>query len=157
MAEFPPNLDDGELWLPSEIIPDLGVRRCSLRSDVACADGLAHQLAAFGFLDRARLFATPNTTPHFEWSRPARTQFGPAGRGVLGSRSTAVYEFAPVKPVHPLGRVTGSRRSQGTGVFLPRVLVDSKLEKKANVRGAEQLQRPRQPSPELALPQDWTY
>ncbi|KAL7225944.1 hypothetical protein ACSBR1_021152 [Camellia fascicularis] len=52
MADFPPNLDDGELWLPSDIFPleeiPSKITRPYYPSD------LAHRFAALAFLDRHR-------------------------------------------------------------------------------------------------------
>lgn len=53
MAEFPPNPDDGELWLPSDIFLNempsrLGPHRFS------CMDDLAQQFTALAFLKQHR-------------------------------------------------------------------------------------------------------
>ncbi|RZS19038.1 hypothetical protein BHM03_00051413 [Ensete ventricosum] len=82
MADFPPDLEDGELWLPSDIIRDVGVRRpfssfsspssaavaaspgCS--AHLAYLEGIARQLDALCMLDRAGLlpaFGPPRHAP----------------------------------------------------------------------------------------------
>lgn len=81
MADFPPDLEDGELWLPSDIIRDVGVRRpfsSSSSSSAAVAaspgcsahlaylEGIARQLDALCMLDRAGLlpaFGPPRHAP----------------------------------------------------------------------------------------------
>ncbi|EHA8588495.1 hypothetical protein COCNU_scaffold005463G000030 [Cocos nucifera] len=90
MAEFPPNLDDGELWLPSEIFPDVGLcyhrRRqpvaAGLRSDLSYVDDLAEKLAAFGLLDRSNLLLpavrrNPHRSDRFRFENGPVTRFGP--------------------------------------------------------------------------------
>ncbi|KAJ8478514.1 hypothetical protein OPV22_022241 [Ensete ventricosum] len=96
MADFPPDLEDGELWLPSDIIRDVGVRRpfssfsspssaavaaspgCS--AHLAYLEGIARQLDALCMLDRAGLlpaFGPPRHAPPrprvfgFKQGRPA--------------------------------------------------------------------------------------
>ncbi|CAL9120145.1 unnamed protein product [Musa acuminata var. zebrina] len=95
MADFPPDLEDGELWLPSDIIRDVGVRRpfsssSSSSSAVAASpgcsahlaylEGIARQLDALCMLDQAGLlpaFGPPRHAPPrprvfgFKQSRPA--------------------------------------------------------------------------------------
>nr|XP_018675075.1 PREDICTED: uncharacterized protein LOC104000541 [Musa acuminata subsp. malaccensis] len=96
MADFPPDLEDGELWLPSDIIRDVGVRRpfssssSSSSSAVAASpgcsahlaylEGIARQLDALCMLDRAGLlpaFGPPRHAPPrprvfgFKQGRPA--------------------------------------------------------------------------------------
>ncbi|XP_008799705.2 uncharacterized protein LOC103714285 isoform X2 [Phoenix dactylifera] len=102
MAEFPPNPDDGELWLPSEIFPDVGVglRHHSQPAppDLSYLDDLAEKLAAFGLLDRSHLLR-PNHHPSdgFRFDNGSVSRFGPsaereAGAGMVydGFRSPAV-------------------------------------------------------------------
>lgn len=59
--EFPPNLDDGELWLPSEIIPDVGsLHPTSSGAAATGLEALAMELAAFRFFDP---YPNPNKPP----------------------------------------------------------------------------------------------
>ncbi|GMN39548.1 hypothetical protein TIFTF001_008769 [Ficus carica] len=62
MAEFPPNLDDGELWLPSDIflneVPSK--RGLHLHRFSPCMDDLAQRLAAFSLLKQRNLISKPN-------------------------------------------------------------------------------------------------
>ncbi|CAL9098875.1 unnamed protein product [Musa textilis] len=85
MADFPPDLEDGELWLPSDIIRDVGVRRPFSSSSSAAAavaaspgcsahlaylEGIARQLDALCMLDRAGLlpaFGPPRHAPPRPW------------------------------------------------------------------------------------------
>ncbi|XP_073002884.1 uncharacterized protein [Typha latifolia] len=165
MAEFPPNLDDGELWLPSAIFADVGV----------C---LRHH---HNHLRRHEVTAghpPPSRPPHYEGFRPGWSRFGPESHGVR-----PVFFFAPVKPDQTKGlgrqqfpgqfrfvpvRSGLGRECGGTGVFLPRVMVNNQVKKKPNdFKGFEQRkqqQQQRQPKkgmqfqpPELSLPQEWTY
>ncbi|CAL5356998.1 unnamed protein product [Camellia sinensis] len=52
MADFPPNLDDGELWLPSDIFPLEEIPSKFTRPYYP--SDLAHRFAALAFLDRHR-------------------------------------------------------------------------------------------------------
>lgn len=62
MAEFPPNLDDGELWLPSDIflneVPSK--RGLHLHRLSPCMDDLAQRLAALSLLKQGNLISKPN-------------------------------------------------------------------------------------------------
>ncbi|XP_008784107.2 uncharacterized protein LOC103703142 [Phoenix dactylifera] len=123
MAEFPPNLDDGELWLPSEIFPDVGVCHhrhrqpvaAGLHSDVSYVDELAEKLAAFGLLDSSNLLLpairrNPHLSDRFRFASGPVTRFGPvadreAGAGMVydgfRSRAAARRVVAGWRPVFP--------------------------------------------------------
>ncbi|CAL9137144.1 unnamed protein product [Musa acuminata var. zebrina] len=108
MAEFAPNLDDGEMWLPSEIIADLGLRRLH-HSNAAAArvrgayhhtfdvEGLASQLAALSPLDRVQRLPAAKLPP------------------VLPPH----YELQGLKPVGPAARFELEERELGTGLGRP--------------------------------------
>ncbi|XP_010246895.1 PREDICTED: uncharacterized protein LOC104590069 [Nelumbo nucifera] len=127
MAEFPPNLDDGELWIPSDIFPDEVSTKFSpeFPSEITYMEDLAHQLATFALLERNQTVANPppNLPPNLEYFRrqgrygavaPPRTGFsfgfgrGPtAGHHLFSSGnegfpagSRPVYQYRPMKPVH---------------------------------------------------------
>ncbi|CAL9079425.1 unnamed protein product [Musa textilis] len=117
MAEFAPNLDDGEMWLPSEIIPDVGLRRLH-QSNAAAArvrgayhlafdvEGLASELAALSPLDRAqRLPAAklpPVLPPHHELYM-----------------TPLPFLLQGVKPVGPAARFELEERELGAGLGRP--------------------------------------
>ncbi|WOL04067.1 hypothetical protein Cni_G12788 [Canna indica] len=98
MAEFAPNLDDGELWLPADIIDDVGLRRYHQSSSAAArvrhrhasdVEHLANQLAAFGWLDLPHLHPAlkqrPALSVPLEGFKPPGTgrQVEPADRELL--------------------------------------------------------------------------
>ncbi|CAL9201043.1 unnamed protein product [Musa hybrid cultivar] len=109
MAEFAPNLDDGEMWLPSEIIADLGLRRLHHSNAAAAArvrgayhhtfdvEGLASQLAALSPLDRVQRLPAAKLPP------------------VLPPH----YELQGLKPVGPAARFELEERELGTGLGRP--------------------------------------
>ncbi|XP_010931073.1 uncharacterized protein [Elaeis guineensis] len=125
MSEFPPNPDDGELWLPSEIFPDVGVccrhHRQPDAAGLSYLDDLAEKLAAFGLLDRSHL-VRPIYHPSdgFRSGNGSVSRFGPSvesetGAGMVydGFRSPAaatrvldaiaagsrpMFPFSPAKP-----------------------------------------------------------
>ncbi|XP_042500993.1 uncharacterized protein LOC122078875 [Macadamia integrifolia] len=68
MADFPPNLDDGELWLPSDIFPD------EVSSKMRRMEDLARQIAAYSLLERNQTVAKPpaNLVPNLEIKRQSR-------------------------------------------------------------------------------------
>lgn len=75
--ELPPNLDDGELWLPSEIIPEVASPR-PIKCGAASAydlDALAMELAALGFFDPCRIPNKP--APAAVPPLPALAKVGP--------------------------------------------------------------------------------
>ncbi|CAD5184959.1 unnamed protein product [Musa acuminata subsp. malaccensis] len=140
MADFPPDLEDGELWLPSDIIRDVGVRRpfssssSSSSSAVAASpgcsahlaylEGIARQLDALCMLDRAGLlpaFGPPRHAP----PRPRvslRFPFPslPFPSPLFGSSSLTVYVFwrqvFGFKQGRPAPRLAGAENLVGVGV-----------------------------------------
>ncbi|PSS21457.1 Vegetative cell wall protein like [Actinidia chinensis var. chinensis] len=54
MADFPSNLDDGELWLPSEIF----------HNELSSMEDLAQRVAALAFLERRRSQTLPKPPPN---------------------------------------------------------------------------------------------
>ncbi|EHA8590020.1 hypothetical protein COCNU_scaffold014359G000020 [Cocos nucifera] len=125
MSEFPPNPDDGELWLPSEIFPDVGVccrhHRQPDAVGLSYLDDLAEKLAAFGLLDRSHLLrANHHPSNGFRFGNGSVSRFGPsveretgagkvydrfrspvAGRRVLDATaagSRPVFPFSAAKP-----------------------------------------------------------
>ncbi|WJZ93510.1 hypothetical protein VitviT2T_012443 [Vitis vinifera] len=84
MAEFPPNLDDGELWLPSDIFPEevpskFGTHH--LPSEFAYMSDIARQFAAFTLLQPPQTHPKHplNLAPNLERLRPM-IRYGPYGR-----------------------------------------------------------------------------
>ncbi|GMY25372.1 hypothetical protein FCV25MIE_20614 [Fagus crenata] len=81
MAEFPPNLDDGEVWLPSDIfVNEVPNRFTTHHHHLSCMDdlALAQRFAAFTFLQTHRNVSKPhlnNPSPNSNSER-----FGPAVR-----------------------------------------------------------------------------
>ena len=70
MAEFPPNLDDGELWLPSDIFPEevpskFGTHH--LPSEFAYMNDIARHFAALTLLQPPQPKRPPlNLAPNLE-------------------------------------------------------------------------------------------
>ncbi|CAD5193328.1 unnamed protein product [Musa acuminata subsp. malaccensis] len=103
MAEFAPNLDDGEMWLPSEIIADLGLRRLHHSNAATAArvrgayhhtfdvEGLASQLAALSPLDRVQRLPAAKLPP-LQGLKPV----GPAARFELEERELGTGLGRPV-------------------------------------------------------------
>ncbi|XP_039138586.1 uncharacterized protein LOC120275920 [Dioscorea cayenensis subsp. rotundata] len=167
MAE---DLDDGELWLPSDIVPDLGLRRHPKPTIIP--DPLHDRLAALALLDPTR-YKTPSAHPNplLGSREPSlRTRFNPAE---IPSRSSFIYNgivFSPSpRPVYQFNQVDsfgarrarvtqrqperffparfngpGRERTAGTGVFLPRV-VNNEFRKKSSMKSGEQQQQKQQP------------
>ncbi|KAF8403370.1 hypothetical protein HHK36_011472 [Tetracentron sinense] len=85
MADFPPNLDDGELWLPSDIFPDEVTAKLSPKfpSERTYMEDLAQQLAAYALLERNPnrnrndTRPAPSFSPNSEFRPP--TRYGPVG------------------------------------------------------------------------------
>ncbi|CAK9152956.1 unnamed protein product [Ilex paraguariensis] len=67
MAEFPPNLDDGEMWLPSDIFPidevPSKLKPRNYSSELLCMEEIAQRFAVFASLERNRTqsFNKPHT------------------------------------------------------------------------------------------------
>ncbi|KAJ4979921.1 hypothetical protein NE237_010701 [Protea cynaroides] len=214
MAAFPPNLDDGELWLPSDIFPDEVSAKINpeFPSELTYMEDLAQQLAGYALLEkRNQNTAKPpsNLVPNFFESKQQsrygtvvspRTgfDFGFSFGGVhdVGHRQnhdasvnegfrvglTQVCRYHPRSPAQSQvgsflqarengrSRVGFVREYGGTGVFLPRVGTTLDFKKKPGVKRGEEAKQ-RQPikktvveihdrfqaSPDLGLPQDWTY
>ncbi|XP_059643174.1 uncharacterized protein LOC132285030 [Cornus florida] len=131
MADFPPNLDDGELWLPSDIFPDEIPSRKSpfYHSELTHLQNLAQHFAALALLQRfrnqtvakQRLNLAPNSERfepavpydstgyrrawHFGFNGSAGVGHGVDGYGI-GSRGTwtgcrPAYQYHFVQPVQP--------------------------------------------------------
>lgn len=69
MAEFPPNLDDGEVWLPSDMFLNEVVPPSRLSNrNFSCVDDLAERFAAFTLLQHRRNVsnAPRNLSPNIE-------------------------------------------------------------------------------------------
>ncbi|PON97420.1 hypothetical protein TorRG33x02_068870 [Trema orientale] len=62
MAQFPPNPDDGELWLPSDIFLNEVPSKRGLHH-FSCMDDLAQRLATLTFLKQGSLSKPPLKTP----------------------------------------------------------------------------------------------
>ncbi|XP_043689322.1 uncharacterized protein LOC122640230 isoform X2 [Telopea speciosissima] len=96
MAGFPPNLDDGELWLPSDIFPDevSSKIRPKFSPELTYMEDIAQQISAYALLERNQIVAKPplNLVPNLEIKRQSRygtvtapqTRFGFGFRGVHG-------------------------------------------------------------------------
>ncbi|KAJ0976676.1 hypothetical protein J5N97_012150 [Dioscorea zingiberensis] len=152
MAEaFPLNHDDGELWLPSDLYPDVEVHRSP---ELAYVEDLVQQLAAFGLLDRALLAPTMSPRRNPEGFRPA-ARFGPGGREV---ETRFVYNGfrAPVTPSSGFG--FGLRRDYPLRSGRP-VLDDvgSGGDEKQALKNTGKKGMSCHSPTEIALPQDWTY
>ncbi|RWW09454.1 hypothetical protein GW17_00027058, partial [Ensete ventricosum] len=134
MAEFAPNLDDGEMWLPSEIIADVGLRRLH-HSNAAAArgrgrgayhqafdvEGLASQLAALSPLDRVQLLPAaklpPVLPPHYEVS--PRLSLSPFSSSALLDPITVLV--AGIEACRTGGPVRTGGKGVGDRVGPPRV------------------------------------
>ncbi|XP_057466976.1 uncharacterized protein LOC130756471 isoform X2 [Actinidia eriantha] len=114
MADFPSNLDDGELWLPSEIF----------HNQLSSMEDLAQRVAALAFLERRGSQTLPKPPPNLRFLRPVwyglagslwEGYFGfngglgvGYGRGLYGfgveglwTSSGPVYSYQFVNPVQP--------------------------------------------------------
>ncbi|XP_077234427.1 uncharacterized protein LOC143876619 [Tasmannia lanceolata] len=125
MAELPPNLDDLELWLPSDIFPDeiydpqtSSILTPEFPSQLTYMENLAKQLQAFSIKPPPNLipnfleigpgsrFATVSPPPQaglgFRVSYPGAGQ-NPTGfvNGGFRSGSGPGNQYYPVKPVQP--------------------------------------------------------
>ncbi|XP_031505289.1 uncharacterized protein LOC116267597 [Nymphaea colorata] len=107
MAEFPPNVEDGELWLPSDVFPDEIYRPsrrttakleqelspCELTSSM---EELAHQLA-FAILDDAhhhqQHIHVPDPVPHLAPFSQEKPQRGLQGHTRLGYSGFQVWDL----------------------------------------------------------------
>ncbi|XP_010262986.1 PREDICTED: uncharacterized protein LOC104601385 isoform X2 [Nelumbo nucifera] len=118
MADYTPNLDDGELWLPSDIFPDEVSAKFSpeFPCELTYMEDLARQLAAYALLERNQnAFRRPRQHSSVA---PPRTgfglgfggnpTFGVGGRHLYASGnycfspgSLPVYQVRPMKPVQP--------------------------------------------------------
>ncbi|KAH7680728.1 hypothetical protein IHE45_05G011700 [Dioscorea alata] len=174
---FLPNHEDGELWLPSDLYPDVEVHRSP---ELAYVEDLVKQLTAFGLLAPASGPApTMSYSRNPEGFRPVarfeperfemETRFGygrfrapvPASGGLgLGFGPRRVYPngFFPVQRVEPVGKCVG------TGVFFPRVnpgykadVVRGGRQEKPALKNAGKKGMSCHSPTEIALPQDWTY
>ncbi|CAN6439066.1 unnamed protein product [Victoria cruziana] len=146
MAEFPPNVEDGELWLPSDVFPD-EFYRPNLRATAkleeeaspceftSSMEELAHQLA-FAILDDAHQqhLHVPDPLPHippFYQVKPQRgvqgyTRLGYSGFQVWDLGNGSVHETVKkpvlssaqllVKPAHNQNALVGRSRSQSRGL-----------------------------------------
>lgn len=73
MADFTPNLDDGEVWLPSDIFHNEVVPASSLRNrNYSCMDDMNERFAAFTLLQHRRNVSKPppNLLPNLEVLTP---------------------------------------------------------------------------------------
>ncbi|GFZ08926.1 hypothetical protein Acr_20g0007340 [Actinidia rufa] len=77
MADFPSNLDDGELWLPSEIF----------HNQLSSMEDLAQRVAALAFLERRRSQTLPKPTPNLVRFLP------PVRHGLAGSLREGYFDF----------------------------------------------------------------
>lgn len=130
MAEdLPPNLDDGELWLPSDVIRAVGVCRHHHRrvpgrlppfpEDCGVMDeDLAQKFASFGLLERRRALHAVKPFRDFSLKPELHGQgrpvflISPAGAGYkvpLGQRAAAAEA----------NTVSGGGGGGGTGAFFP--------------------------------------
>ncbi|XP_041024701.1 uncharacterized protein LOC121265225 isoform X2 [Juglans microcarpa x Juglans regia] len=134
MAEFPPNLDDGEVWLPSDIfLNEVVPASCLSHRNLSCVDNLAERFAAFAVLQHRRNVsnAPRNLSPNLEWFRPEVQKFGTisrvpqeymslnggyenTGRGLCGCGARPyspvnklLYEYQLLQPSQPKAVVDG--------------------------------------------------
>ncbi|XXG88666.1 hypothetical protein AAC387_Pa12g0856 [Persea americana] len=139
MADFPPNLDDGEFYLPSDIYPpefptifssnSTTETTPQFPSELTYMQDLAEQLARENMVFQQTPKLPPNP-PQFEPVRPLQNGFGRGGfqyhaafgRGGVRPGFIPVYPVYPVKP-HPVqmenlvqGRARAWPRQQQTPV-----------------------------------------
>ncbi|KAJ0969641.1 hypothetical protein J5N97_022518 [Dioscorea zingiberensis] len=168
MAE---DLDDGELWLPSDIVPDLGLRRHP--KPTAIPDPLPDRIAALTLLDPNRYKTPPAVVnPLLGSHDPAlRARFNPAEIPSLPSHlyNGLVFSPSPRPAYHQFTQVSGfglrrtrvTQRQQGVGpdrCFPVRFsvsgrdrasgtgvflprVVNSEFRKKPGMKGGEQQQK----------------
>ncbi|PKU79300.1 hypothetical protein MA16_Dca000645 [Dendrobium catenatum] len=138
------NIEDGELWLPSDVIRAVGVcRHHHLSGSLAAMDDLAQKLACLDLLDRRRVipsvkpFKDSTFNPEVQLQRQGRPfsplplanggYKAPVRRRVAADEWTGAY-FPVSKPVHK---------------FYPALPVDSNIER-IRLATARVLQRQRQ-------------
>ncbi|KAB1201175.1 hypothetical protein CJ030_MR0G004711 [Morella rubra] len=144
MADFTPNLDDGEVWLPSDIFHNEVVPASSLRNrNYSCMDDMTERFAAFTLLQHRRNVSKPppNLLPNLERFRPAVRKYGSVSRvpqqhlslngglennapdiygygtGPYFPGNKLLYEYQPLEPPQP--QVNGEKQNPD------RVLLDS--------------------------------
>ncbi|KAL5709171.1 hypothetical protein ACHQM5_019889 [Ranunculus cassubicifolius] len=104
MADFPPNLDDGELWLPSDILPDSkkveenGVEM--FPSELTYMEELAQQLSSYALLEQQQT-QTKKITTTKKSPTPEVIPFG---------------SFEPNRVNNGGFNKVGGNRNRGTGV-----------------------------------------
>ncbi|KAK8959331.1 hypothetical protein KSP40_PGU020843 [Platanthera guangdongensis] len=126
--DLPPNLDDGELWLPSDVIRAVGVcRHNHRRADFAFMDSLAQKLAAFGLLERRR--AIHAVKPFRDLPPNPEFQFHGQGRSV-GYKAPTGRRPASGDVVYGAGGGTGAffPVSRAVHKFHPGIPVDAQVD-----------------------------
>ncbi|XP_043691008.1 uncharacterized protein LOC122641775 isoform X2 [Telopea speciosissima] len=146
MADFPPNLDDGELWLPSDIFPEEVSPKISPKfpSEISYMEDLARQLASYALLERNQNTTKPppNLVPEskqqsrYGTTVSPRYGFGFDGVHGVGHRQnhyapvnggfrvglTQVYRYHPMSPAQAQVENLQARvlqRLQNRNRFLP--------------------------------------
>ncbi|XP_052199981.1 uncharacterized protein LOC127806623 [Diospyros lotus] len=136
MADFPPNLDDGELWLPSDIFPEEAAFRRRLQPPPPPPpppplSNRPQHFAALSFLDPNRPAPTQNLVKHCPPPQCFRSpvRYGPAaaspaehfslnGTGLRSHRAEALWTGSrPVQQYHFLSPVRPQVESFGETGF----------------------------------------
>ncbi|XP_042475568.1 uncharacterized protein LOC122057513 isoform X2 [Macadamia integrifolia] len=132
MADFPPNLDDGELWLPSDIFPDEVSPMISPKfpSELTYMEDLAQQLAAYALLERNQNTAKPfpNLVPNLESKQQSRYGTNVAPRYGLGIGFGGVHDVGHRQNHYAPVTVNGGFRVGLTQVYRYRTMSPSQAQ-----------------------------